>query len=72
MTKLIKSKYQQVIEFVRYYQEENKRPPTIREIMESVGIKSTSVASYHLQQGVKRGNLEKLGEDGEARNYRAL
>jgi SOS-response transcriptional repressor LexA len=37
-----------IVEFIRYYQRTNHRPPTIREIASGTGISSTGGVNYHL------------------------
>lgn len=49
------TKLDQVYSFIREYIDTNDIPPTIREIANAVGVKSTSTVSYY---------LKKLDEDG--------
>jgi len=58
-SKGIKEKHIKVLEFLQKYQAENGRPPSIREIGEQVGISSTSVVNYYLDQLKKWGYLER-------------
>jgi len=58
-SKGIKDKHIKVLEFLQKYQAENGRPPSIREIGEDVGISSTSVVNYYLDQLKKWGYLER-------------
>jgi SOS-response transcriptional repressor LexA len=39
---------ERIVEFVRYYQRTNRRPPTIREIAHGMGVSSTGGVNYHL------------------------
>lgn len=41
-------KQQAILDFIRACDGEGEPPPTIREIMDTVGISSTSVVDYHL------------------------
>ena len=41
------------------YQNENNRPPTIREIMRMIGVSTPSVVSHHVLPLVEAGYLEK-------------
>jgi len=58
-SKGITEKHIKVLEFVNAYQNENGRPPSIREIGEKVKISSTSVVNYYLLQLEKMGYLER-------------
>lgn len=48
-------KRQRIVDFIREYQLKTSMNPSIRDIMEGVGISSTSVVKYDLKQ------LEELG-----------
>ena len=58
-SKGLTDKHKKVLEFLLKYQSENGRPPSIREIGEMVGISSTSVVNYYLDQLKKMGYLER-------------
>jgi len=58
-SKGLTEKHTKVLEFLQKYQNENGRPPSIREIGEKVGISSTSVVNYYLDQLKKMGYLER-------------
>ena len=58
-SKGLTDKHTKVLEFLQKYQSENGRPPSIREIGEKVGISSTSVVNYYLDQLKKMGYLER-------------
>jgi len=58
-SKGITEKHIKVLEFLQKYQADNGRPPSIREIGEQVGISSTSVVNYYLDQLKKMGYLER-------------
>lgn len=49
---------EKVLEFIREFKVEHKGiSPTIRQIMEGVGIKSTSTVAYHLTELEKEGHI---------------
>ena len=50
-----------VLEFLVKYQNENGRPPSIREIGDAAKISSTSVVNYYLEQLEKMGYVERDG-----------
>ena len=58
-SKGLTDKHIKVLEFMTYYQGENGRPPSIREIGEKVKISSTSVVNYYLDQLMKMGYLKR-------------
>ena len=58
-SKGLTEKHIKVLEFMTNYQNENGRPPSIREIGEKVKISSTSVVNYYLDQLKKMGYLER-------------
>jgi len=55
----LSDKHIKVLQFLADYQNKFNRPPSIREIGVKVGISSTSVVNYDLEQLVKRGYLER-------------
>ncbi len=55
----LSDKHIRMLQFLADYQTKHNRPPSIREIGEKVGITSTSVVNYDLDQLVKRGYLER-------------
>jgi len=55
----LSGKHIRILQFVADYQSEHNRPPSIREIGNKVGISSTSVVNYDLDQLEKRGYLER-------------
>jgi repressor LexA len=55
----LSEKHIKVLQFLADYQYKFDRPPSIREIGVKVGISSTSVVNYDLDQLVKRGYLER-------------
>jgi len=58
-SKGLTEKHIKVLEFMTNYQNDNGRPPSIREIGEKVKISSTSVVNYYLDQLKKMGYLER-------------
>lgn len=58
-SKGLTDKHIKVLEFMSNYQNDNGRPPSIREIGEKVKISSTSVVNYYLDQLKKMGYLER-------------
>lgn len=52
-------RHHKILEFLQEYQQENKYPPSIREIGLKTGISSTSVVNYYLDQLEKRGMIER-------------
>lgn len=50
-----------VLKFLVKYQDEYKRPPSIREIGDATKISSTSVVNYYLEQLEKMGYIERDG-----------
>lgn len=50
-------KQQAILDFIRACDEEGEPPPTIREIMDIVGISSTSVVNYHLDALARAGHI---------------
>lgn len=55
----LSEKQTQVLEFLAEHQDKYNRPPSIREICDDVGISSTSVANYYLDQLEERGYIER-------------
>jgi repressor LexA len=55
----LSEKHKKILKFLAEYQETFDRPPSIREICAQVGISSTSVVNYDLDQLKKRGFLER-------------
>lgn len=49
----------QIIAFVRRFIAEHGYPPTVREIMVGVGLRSTSAVSYRLTRLEERGHIER-------------
>ena len=53
------TKKQEVLEFVTQFIAQNQYPPSVREICEATGIKSTSTVHYYLKELVDEGYIVK-------------
>ena len=62
--------HEKIYEFVVGYILDHKYPPTLREIGEGVGLKSTSSVHYHLSQMHKRGIFETDARENSPRAIR--
>ena len=51
------TRQRRVLKFLKEYLETNEYPPTLREIGRAIGVKSTSLISYYLDQLERRGYL---------------
>jgi len=60
-SKGLSERHIRVLEFLTKYQDENGRPPSIREIGDAAKISSTSVVNYYLEQLEKMGYIERDG-----------
>ena len=60
----------QLLDFVAAYQDQKGVPPTLREIGEAMGIRSTNGVSDHLKALLKKGYLERVGEARTSRGVR--
>jgi len=56
-SKKLRPRQKAMLEFIRQFIEENDYPPTIREIGAAVGISSTSVVNYNLDQLERKGHI---------------
>lgn len=54
MPKLTRRQYD-VLTAIREYQKENRRPPSLRDLMDATGVTSTSVMDYYLDSLVSKG-----------------
>ena len=61
------NKAEKIVDFVRQFSQENGYPPSIREIGEAVGLRSTASVSYHLQQLQEKGLLQSPSGKGRKR-----
>ena len=62
------NKAQLIVEFVNQFVQENGFAPSVREIGEAVGLRSTASVSYHLQQLQAKGLLQSPGGKGRKRS----
>lgn len=62
------NKAQLIVEFVNQFTMENGFAPSIREIGEAVGLRSTATVSYHLHQLQMKGLLQDPGGKGRKRS----
>jgi len=62
------NKAQLILEFVNQFVQENGFAPSVREIGEAVGLRSTASVSYHLQQMQAQGLLQAPGGKGRKRS----
>ena len=60
-------KAQKILDFVNAFIQENGFAPSVREIGEAVGLRSTASVSYHLQQLQEKGLLQSPGAKGRKR-----
>ncbi len=65
---VIGERRRKILKFVNQYYEEHKVPPTYREIMLAVGLRSTSTVWSHLRKLARSGELSSLGR-GRPRSY---
>lgn len=59
-----------LLDFIASYQDQKGIPPTIREIGEALGIKSTNGVSDHIKALVKKGYLDRVGDARSSRGVR--
>jgi repressor LexA len=52
-------RHRKIMQFLTDFQDENGYSPSIREIGESIGVKSTSLVDYYLRQLSERGYIDK-------------
>ena len=62
------TKRQEILSFLRSFTAENGYVPSVREIMQAVGLRSTSTVQYHLNE-LNRAGLIAMG-DGKSRAIR--
>lgn len=62
------NKAQRIVDFVNQFVRENGFAPSVREIGEAVGLRSTASVSYHLQQLKAQGLLQAAGGKGRKRS----
>ena len=70
-----------IIEAIRFFVDENSRPPTMREIQQLAGLSSPSLVKYHLDILMERGHVNfrpgtargvEIAADAQARRRSAL
>lgn len=61
------NKAELILDYVNTFIRENGYAPSIREIGEAVGLRSTASVSYHLHQLQEKGLLQASGEKGKKR-----
>jgi len=61
------NKAQLILEYVNQFAQENGYAPSVREIGEAVGLRSTASVSYHLRQLQEKGALMDPGAKGRKR-----
>ena len=61
------NKAELILDYVNTFIRENGYSPSIREIGEAVGLRSTASVSYHLHQLQEKGLLQASGEKGKKR-----
>jgi repressor LexA len=60
----------ELLDFIAAYQDQRGIPPTLREIGEALGIKSTNGVSDHLKALIRKGYLERVGDARSSRSVR--
>ena len=61
------NKAELILNYVNQFVSENGYAPSVREIGEAVGLRSTASVSYHLQQMQNKGLLQNAGAKGRKR-----
>lgn len=61
------NKSELILDYVNQFVQENGYAPSIREIGEAVGLRSTASVSYHLRQLQEKGLLQSPGSKGRKR-----
>ena len=61
------NKAQMIMDYVNQFVQENGYSPSVREIGEAVGLRSTASVSYHLQALQQKGVLQSAGPKGRKR-----
>lgn len=59
-------KLKQILEFIAEYSKQNAYPPSIREIQEELGFRSTSTVAYYLKKLEDNGDLVNRGRKNRA------
>lgn len=58
-------KQEKILEYINTYLDDRGYPPTVREICQAVGLRSTATVSYHLDELKRQGRL--VGEKSKRR-----
>jgi|BEDMetMinimDraft_2_1075160.scaffolds.fasta_scaffold00887_4 repressor LexA len=66
MSKLGESQ-RKILNFIRYFIQNNGFPPTVREIGEAIGLRSSATVHQHLRKLELRGHLQRI--PGKSRGY---
>ncbi len=66
MKKELSERQQNVLNFIRAHMKMRGYPPTVREIGEAVGVKSTSLVTYYLKQLEERGLITREASKSRA------
>ena len=66
----LSERHRKILEFLTQFQESNGYSPSIRQIGDSIGVKSTSLVDYYLNQLQEMGLIER--EDRISRSIRVL
>ena len=56
---MVSEKQKNILNFINIFFEKNGFAPSVREICEGVGLKSTSTVQYHLEKLIQSGLLQK-------------
>ena len=61
---------ERLLQFIREYQDENGKPPTVRQMAAGIGVASTSTVDRWIKIYLETGQLERIGEPGSACSIR--
>lgn len=62
----VSNKREEILAFLKEYVQEYGYPPSVREIMQGVGLKSTASVHYHLSELQKSGEISMDGQKNRA------
>lgn len=62
----IDQKLEKVLHFIKRYQSENGFPPSVREILNALSIKSTATVHYYLEKLEERGSISRNANKNRA------
>mgnify|MGYP001329102095 CR=1 FL=1 len=63
----LSKRQQEVLDFIRGFIDQNKMPPTYREIGQALGIASTNGVADHVKALIKKGYLSRSGSKGSSK-----